>query len=139
MNENFRKVVGQVGIFGFGGERITNEFLQIVLKFTKGKIYVALGLTEVTSMCTLNCCKNDDIINNNKFVTIGKPNCNYKIYILDNNMKPVPVGVEGEIFIGGYSVSKGYLKSDKLTKERFIECPFKTKLKENRLFRTGDL
>eukprot|EP00833_Pecoramyces_ruminatium_P014865 jgi/Orpsp1_1/1188897/evm.model.d7180000068019.1 len=88
-------------------------------------------------MCAVNLCKNDDIINN-RILPVGKPSCNYKIFILDNNLKPVPIGVEGEIFVGGRSVSKRYLNLDKLTKEKFIRCPFKTNLDEFTLFRTGD-
>ncbi|ORX65068.1 AMP-dependent synthetase and ligase, partial [Anaeromyces robustus] len=74
-------------------------------------------------------------------ITIGKPICNYKMYILDKYMKPVPVGVEGEIYIGGYGVCKGYLNREELTKEKFVENPFNFDNDEHNkiMYKSGDL
>lgn len=66
-------------------------------------------------MCTFNLCTDDNIINN-KPLTIGKPCCNTKVYILDKSLKQVPVGVEGEIFIGGCEVGKRILKFREINK-----------------------
>ncbi len=75
---------------------------------------------------------------------IGKPLDNLKLYILDNVLSPLPVGVVGELYLGGEGIARGYLNRQELTAERFIENPFAThdEKKQNRnirLYRTGDL
>ena len=77
-------------------------------------------------------------------VPIGKPIDNIKLYILDNHRQLVPVGIFGELYIGGVGVARGYLNREDLTQEKFIENPFSTeedkKQGENlKLYRTGDL
>ena len=77
-------------------------------------------------------------------ILYGKPLPNQKFYILDKNLRPLPVGVPGELFIGGLGVARGYLNREQLTKERFIDNPFvinknKARPQRERLYRTGDL
>jgi amino acid adenylation domain-containing protein len=69
---------------------------------------------------------------------IGKPVQNTAIYLLDNAMRPVPIGVPGELYIGGSGLARGYLRSGDLTAERFLPHPFSTEAGA-RLYRTGDL
>ncbi len=69
-------------------------------------------------------------------VPIGLPFANTQIYILDRHCQPVPIGVQGELHIGGAGLSRGYLNRPKLTQERFIPNPFK---QGTRLYKTGDL
>ncbi|MEO8150318.1 MAG: amino acid adenylation domain-containing protein [Bacteroidia bacterium] len=72
------------------------------------------------------------------FVKIGKPIANTSFYILDKNLKRLPVGVEGDIYIGGIGLAKGYLNRPDLTEERFIIDPFDfTGL--TFIYKTGDL
>ncbi|AXG70721.1 gramicidin S synthase 2 [Kordia sp. SMS9] len=71
-----------------------------------------------------------------EIVPIGKPVANTSIYILDANMKLVPKGVRGELYIGGIQVAKGYLNRPTLTAEKFIENPFQ---KGARIYKTGDI
>ncbi|WP_259430924.1 amino acid adenylation domain-containing protein [Coxiella burnetii] len=74
---------------------------------------------------------------------IGKPLPNEKVYVLDGKLNPVPIGVIGELYIGGEKLARGYLNRPKLTKERFIRNPFASKSdrskKYTRLYKTGDL
>ncbi|MEE4150887.1 amino acid adenylation domain-containing protein [Pseudomonas viridiflava] len=69
---------------------------------------------------------------------IGKPVGNTQFYLLDEQQQPVPLGVEGEIYIGGAGVARGYLNRDNLTAERFLKDPF-SQQPAARMYRTGDL
>ncbi len=72
-------------------------------------------------------------------VMIGRPIANTAIHLLDRHIKPVPVGVPGELYIGGDGVTRGYLRRPDLTAERFLPDPFATDRPGLRLYRTGDL
>ncbi|KPX62768.1 Amino acid adenylation, partial [Pseudomonas syringae pv. lapsa] len=69
---------------------------------------------------------------------IGKPVGNTQFYLLDEQQQPVPLGVAGEIYIGGAGVARGYLNRDDLTAERFLKDPF-SQNPATRMYRTGDL
>ncbi|HVY36367.1 MAG TPA: amino acid adenylation domain-containing protein, partial [Polyangia bacterium] len=71
-------------------------------------------------------------------VPIGRPIDNTRIYVLDAQGRPAPIGVAGELFIGGVAVGRGYLNQEHLTAERFVADPFANE-PEARLYRTGDL
>ena len=69
-------------------------------------------------------------------IYIGKPISNCKCYCLNNDLQPLPIGYQGELYVSGPGVSEGYLNRDDITKERFLDNPFDNKYK---LYKTGDL
>lgn len=116
-----------------GGEALPLRLVETVQSITQARIFNFYGPTETTVYST--CCE----VLPGEPLTIGKPIVNTQIYILDDSLQPVPIGVIGEIYIGGAGVSRGYRHLDKLTSERFIRNPFQKAPGEERLYRTGDL
>ena len=112
-----------------GGEAMEESYLKELRKITNAKIYNIYGATEVPIWSTIA-----DTDTFTDAITIGKPFANTRVYILDKHLKPVPIGVAGELCIGGDSVSGGYLNRPELTAEKFIDNPFT----EGKLYRTGD-
>ena len=101
-------------------------------------IYDEYGPTEAT----VGTCNSQIYPNNN--LTIGKLYYNYRAYILDINLTPLPTGAIGELYIGGVGLARGYLNRADLTAEKFITNPFqsveeKSLSKNARLYKTGDL
>lgn len=91
------------------------------------------GPTEATIWTTIATYRKDD-----PSLTIGYPITNTQGYVLDQHLNPVPVGVAGELYIGGLGVARGYLNRPDLTAERFVPNPFNAD-PGTRLYRTGDL
>ena len=97
------------------------------------------GPTEATVGCStysINTSDNLENIDNN--ISIGKPIDNVRMYILDEQIKLAPIGIAGELCIGGDGLARGYLNQDELTKEKFINDPFSNK-EGARLYKTGDM
>ncbi|MEH2051408.1 amino acid adenylation domain-containing protein [Nostoc sp.] len=93
------------------------------------------GPTEGTVWSSVYDCQNHDL---KTVVPIGRPIPNTQIYLLDAHLQPVPIGVAGELHIGGLGLARGYLNRPELTAEKFISNPFSDEA-ETRLYKTGDL
>ncbi len=93
------------------------------------------GPTEATICCTLYAVSPGDALDRN--TPIGKPMWNTQIYLLDSHLQPVPIGVLGEVYIGGAGLARGYFHRPDLTAERFIANPF-ANAPSARLYKTGD-
>ncbi|MFB6456932.1 amino acid adenylation domain-containing protein [Chitinophaga sp. Hz27] len=100
-----------------------------------GTYYNAYGPTE-TSICATMYRHRPGILAEGNPVPIGQPIANTVVYIFDQYRLPVPIGVAGEIFVGGRGLARGYWNNPALTAERFVPDPFHA---DARLYRTGDL
>jgi amino acid adenylation domain-containing protein len=92
--------------------------------------------TIVTTVCDLTSCEQSS--STLKSVPIGRPVSNAQVYILDRHLRPLPVGIPGDLYIGGVGIARGYLNLPELTSEKFIPNPFGD-CKDDRLYKTGDL
>ncbi|WP_235429859.1 non-ribosomal peptide synthetase, partial [Xanthomonas sp. GPE 39] len=107
----------------------------IAKRWSQGRRLInGYGPTETTVCACLHECHVDAV----GAPPIGRPVDNVRIYILDQNGAPVPIGVAGELYIGGDGVGRGYLNRDDLTAARFLTDPFSTD-PTARMYRTGDL
>jgi amino acid adenylation domain-containing protein len=100
---------------------------------SRGTYFNGYGPTETTILSTAA-----DLSADQERITIGRPISNTRLYVLDTRMQPVPIGIGGEIWIGGAGVALGYLNQPTITAERFIDDPFAGK-PGARMYRTGDL
>ncbi|MBL8150694.1 MAG: amino acid adenylation domain-containing protein, partial [Blastocatellia bacterium] len=112
-----------------GGEALPTQ-LKDLLVADGGEVWNMFGPTETTVWSTVSR------VFPNKPVTIGYPIANTEIHIVDKNMNLVPIGVAGELCIAGDGLAEGYWKRPELTKEKFVDNPFKL---GTLLYRTGDL
>src|SRR6185369_2201333 len=120
----------------FGGEALEMRSLRSWFERhgdSKPQLVNMYGITETTVNVTYRLLHKDDV---ERGSVIGWRIPDLELYILDKTMEPVPVGVTGEIFVGGEGLARGYLNRPELTEERFIPHPFSS---TGRLYRTGDL
>ncbi|HEY4564075.1 MAG TPA: amino acid adenylation domain-containing protein, partial [Thermoanaerobaculia bacterium] len=117
-----------------GGEALPRDLASQLLGAC-GSLWNVYGPTEATIWSTL------DQVGGAGPITIGRPLDNTEIYLVSSRFKPVPVGVPGELLIGGAGLSRGYRGRPDLTAERFVPHPFAALREEPgaRLYRTGDL
>ena len=115
-----------------GGEPLPRTLVERLRTSYRGEIHNMYGPTETCIWSTTSPVGGAD-----DPITIGKPVANTTVYVVDRSLRPLPVGVPGEILIGGAGVARGYLERPELTLERFVPDPFGGP--ESRLYRTGDL
>lgn len=116
-----------------GGEAFPPNLVGRLLPIVK-EVWNMYGPTETTVWSTVYQVKNEA-----GNISIGRPIDNTQVYILDKYLKPTPIGVNGELYIGGDGVAHGYFQNDTLTQERFILNPFKPEEAGARIYKTGDL
>jgi amino acid adenylation domain-containing protein len=118
-----------------GGEVLTEELQSRFFAKLNASLHDLYGPTETAVEVTYRECQRG---NRSGTTTIGRPIANTRVYILDRSMQPVPVGIPGELYIGGVQVGRGYLNRPELTAEKFIPDPF-SKNPKSRLYKSGDL
>ncbi len=114
-----------------GGEALSKD-LSSALSARASELWNMYGPTETTVWSTVYQVKAADAD-----ILIGRPIHNTQLYILDRNQQPVPVGIPGELYIGGQGLADCYLNRPELTSQRFVDNPF-SDLPDARLYRTGD-
>jgi amino acid adenylation domain-containing protein/thioester reductase-like protein len=122
-----------------GGETTTWNLIQKIQQLApKCTIINHYGPTETTVGVLTYQLQSDHCKYESATVPLGRPIANTQVYLLDQYLQPVPIGVKGELYIGGASVSRGYLHNPELTQTKFIANPFSQNDKA-RLYKTGDL
>ncbi len=118
-----------------GGETLTLDLAQ-ELQQRSAVLWHTYGPAEAAVFCTMGIISPES-----QQITIGRPHDNIQIYILNRQQEPVPVGVTGELYVGGEGVGRGYLNRPELTAERFVPNPFTDNGEGPRplMYRTGDL
>ncbi|WP_245219089.1 non-ribosomal peptide synthetase [Photorhabdus khanii] len=123
--------------FIVGGETLPSSTIALWQTLSPGsRIINEYGPTETVVGCTVFDINHPSCFADN--VPIGRPISNTQIYILNTHGEPVPMGVTGELYIGGIAVARGYLNRPELTAERFLIDPFSDQ-PGARMYRTGDL
>ena len=118
-----------------GGELLTVDLQERFFSRLSADLHNLYGPTEASIDVTFCDCRSKL---HRGVSTIGKPIANVEVYLLDDWLQPVPVGVTGEIHIGGIGIARGYMYRPDLTAERFVPNPF-SNAAGSRLYRTGDL
>ncbi len=117
------------------GEALPYEVQQKFFELCSAELHNLYGPTEAAVDVTYWGCRADY---SRALVPIGRPIANTQIYLLDKSLQPVPIGIAGELHIGGVGLARGYLNRPDLTSEKFICDPFSNK-SGARLYKTGDL
>ncbi len=118
-----------------GGEKLSKTLQDQVLAESAGALLNLYGPTEATVyMAFWHCLRHSPL----RMVPIGRPIANARIYILNDSLEPLPIGVAGELYIGGAVLAAGYFEDQEQTVARFLPDPFQEGA-ENRIYKTGDL
>ena len=122
--------LAQVKNMVFGGEPLPEKFVKDLRALSDDiTIYNIYGPSEITVL------SNVQNLDNEKEITVGPPILNTQMYILDSDMKQVPIGVIGEIYIAGIQVGEGYIGKKELTEQRFLNNPFGP----GKIYKSGDI
>ena len=125
-SENFADAIAKVKICRAGGEKFSDQLLTIMRSITRARIFNCYGPTEIT------VASNNAELTHSEMVTVGKPQLNVKEFIVDSDGNELPVGVVGELYIGGKGVARGYNNLDDMTRERFVSYH------GERVYKSGD-
>ncbi|RCJ39570.1 hypothetical protein A6770_38810, partial [Nostoc minutum NIES-26] len=124
-----------VRTFNLAGEPLSYQLVQQLYEHHPNtQVFNLYGPTEATTYATFTLVQKGE----SQSPTIGRPLANTQVYILDSLLQPVPIGVVGELYIGGVGLARNYLHRPDLTSEKFIPNPFSNQ-PNARLYKTGDL
>lgn len=121
-----------------GGDVLSANHVKKFLSSEPGRCLInGYGPTESTTFAS--CHPLTSVSEINGAVSIGRPVAGTQIYLLDQTLQPAPIGVAGELYIGGDGLARGYLNEPQLTAEKFIPNPFSKDDAGSRLYKSGDL
>lgn len=120
-----QKAIGRCKVLMAGGETFPEALYTQLKKHSDAQIFNTYGPTEITVSSNAKKLENSKI-------TIGAPLLNVKEYVMDSDSNPLPTGVMGELYIGGYGVARGYWNSPEKTEDKFVN------INGERLYKTGD-
>ncbi|HEY9841736.1 MAG TPA: amino acid adenylation domain-containing protein, partial [Candidatus Obscuribacterales bacterium] len=127
-------IPASVRTINLAGEPLKTELVsQLYRRTSATKVYDLYGPSEDTTYSTFVLRAPD------RPPSIGRPIANTRVYLLDQQLNPVPIGVPGELHLGGAGLAQGYLNRPELTAEKFIPDPFGPPDRPERLYKTGDL
>ena len=146
VSQSYSTVPQSLRLLTVGGDTVLPETVAMWQQFVGDRITClnAYGPTEASVTAIVYDVQNYQPEKTNS-VLIGRPVANTEIYILDSNLQPVPIGVKGELYIGGERLARGYLNRPELTQEKFIPHPFekaegrRQEAGGNKLYKTGDI
>ena len=125
-SNDFVRAISSIHIVRAGGEKFSMQLLEQLKAITSARIFNCYGPTEIT------VASNNAELTDASIVTVGRPQLNVREFIVDQDGNELPVGVVGELYIGGMGVAKGYNNLDEMTRERFIDYH------GERIYRSGD-
>jgi acyl-coenzyme A synthetase/AMP-(fatty) acid ligase len=125
-SEDFRNAISNIGIARAGGEKFPLQLLRQLQSLTRARIFNCYGPTEIT------VASNNKELTHASMVSVGKPQLNVMEFIVDQDGNELPIGVVGELYIGGRGVARGYNNMEEMTRERFIHY------QGERIYRSGD-
>ncbi|NEU77735.1 non-ribosomal peptide synthetase [Nostoc sp. UIC 10630] len=132
-----QEAAGRTRAFIIGGENLLAEDIAFWREFAPDTMLVnEYGPTETVVGCCIYQVPTGENLSTS--VAIGNPIANTQLYVLDQHCQPVPIGVVGELHIGGLGLARGYLNQPELTAQKFIPNPF-SQIPGERLYKTGDL
>lgn len=132
-----RKYHNRIRLFLLSGDIIQINLPDLLKNICSKELDIrCLGGATEASIWSIWHKKDDNL---NSIIPYGKPMPNQYIYILDKMLNPVPIGVIGEIYIGGIGIARGYLSKPELTAEKFIANSFCKKSIGERIYKTGDI
>jgi len=137
MNELVKtnNIPASVRVVNLAGEPLQKTLVQqIYQQETIQQVFNLYGPSEDTTYSTFALIEKDA----EESPSIGRPIANTQVYVLDRNEQPVPIGIYGELYLGGEGLARGYFNRPELTANKFIPNPFSHHLKD-RLYKTGDL
>ncbi|HKS08829.1 MAG TPA: amino acid adenylation domain-containing protein [Pyrinomonadaceae bacterium] len=127
-----RAVPDSVRVVNLAGEPLTDELVAEIYANTQAeRVYNLYGPSEYTTYSTYTLCEDGE------HVTIGRPVANTRVYVVDEQLQPVPVGVIGDLYINGAGLARGYWQRPEMTAEKFIPDSLSGDAGA-RLYRTGD-
>ncbi len=133
MDDSDRAALSMLSVMLVGGEAFPGALARDLAAATPARLINMYGPTETTVWSSTH-----PVAAGSATIPIGRPIANTELYVLDLARRPVPVGVTGELYIGGAGVVRGYLNRPELTAERFVPDPFSAR-PDARMYRTGDL